>query len=73
MQRFLNGNPEKWDVLGGFISAWGHSGIDDPQSMLHRRYDVGCQQFGNYFSIDTGKYTLAPSIAVDTARRMSQS
>jgi hypothetical protein len=55
---------------GGWITAWGRTGIDDPRSQLHQRYEVGVQVSGVLVSIDTGKYTLAPGAGVAAAERM---
>lgn len=60
----------EWRPLGGFISAWGESGIEDPSSELHQRHRVGVTSQGNYHSIDTGKYTLAPMFARQACRRI---
>jgi hypothetical protein len=51
------------EVEGGYIFAWGRTGIDDPHSELHRRFDIGIQSAGRYHSIDTGKYSMAPYFA----------
>ena len=59
-----------WEIRGGYISAWGETGIEDPGSRLHERYEVGVSSHGNYHSVDTGKYTLAPAIAHETAKRI---
>lgn len=61
---------EPWTVRGGFISAWGRSGIDDPDSELHTRYAIGVSTYGNYHSIDTGKYTTAPLFAHEACSRV---
>lgn len=60
----------RWKVNGGFISAWGKSGIEDEGSELHQRYAVGVHSKGNYHSIDTGKLTLAPLFAAEAAARI---
>jgi hypothetical protein len=59
-----------WEVRGGYISAWGETGIEDPGSRLHERYEVGVSSHGHYHSVDTGKYTLAPVIAHETSKRI---
>ena len=51
------------DVSAGVIFSWGQSDIDDPQSELHERWDVGIHATDGYFSIDTGKLTCAPLFA----------
>lgn len=60
----------RWQVRGGFISAWGRSGIEDPGSELHTRYAIGVSTRGNYHSIDTGKYTTAPLFAKEACARI---
>ena len=50
-------------VDAGSIFSWGESDIDDPQSELHRRSDIGVHSHDGYFSIDTGKFTCAPLFA----------
>lgn len=59
-----------WRVVGGYISAWGKSGIDDRESELHQRYAVGVHSHGAYHSIDTGKLTLAPLFAAQACERI---
>lgn len=53
----------KVDVEGGYIFAWGRTGIADPESELHHRSDIGIRSAGRYHSIDTGKYGMAPYFA----------
>ena len=62
--------PEQVDPTGGVIYALGTSDVDDPQSRLHDRYEVGLQSRGRYHSIDTGKYTLVPYWGVRIADRV---
>ncbi len=58
-------------VDGGFIVARGASDITDRQSGLHSRHQVGIREPApGYFSVDTGKYTLAPLLAADCAARL---
>ena len=57
-------------VAGGIIAAAGETDIDDPDSRLHMRIDVGVHSVDGYHSIDTGKYTLAPMYALETADRI---
>lgn len=58
------------DVAGGYIFAWGQTGIADPRSELHGRSDIGIQSHGRYHSIDTGKYGMAPYFADQLADRI---
>jgi hypothetical protein len=57
-------------VVGGTIFAWGQSDIDDPDSELHQRYDIGVTSLGGYHSINTGKYCMAPLLAINVADRI---
>ncbi len=47
----------------GVIFSWGETDIDDPDSLLHYRYNIGVNGFDGYFSVDTGKFTSAPYFA----------
>jgi len=53
---------------GGWVFASGRGLLSDRSSTLHRRDRVGLTRVGNYFSVDTGKYSLAPWIARSIAR-----
>jgi hypothetical protein len=57
-------------VKGGPIFAWGKTDIYDPESELHRRYDIGILSEGAYHSIDPGKLTMAPFFADACAERV---
>jgi glycine/D-amino acid oxidase-like deaminating enzyme len=57
-------------VKGGTIVAWGETDIDDRQSELHRRYDIGVSSKGRFHSVDPGKLTMAPFFADDCAGRI---
>jgi glycine/D-amino acid oxidase-like deaminating enzyme len=58
------------EVAGGVIFTWGRGEITDPASELHRRYEVGVHSRGDYHSVDTGKYCLAPYFALAVAERI---
>jgi glycine/D-amino acid oxidase-like deaminating enzyme len=60
-------------VKGGVIVAWGKTDIYDPQSELHRRYEIGVTSAGNYHSIDPGKLTMAPYFAAQCAAQIAAS
>lgn len=47
-------------VFGGLILGNGTTDIDDPDSGLHRRDNIGVVSVGGYHSISTGKLTTAP-------------
>lgn len=57
-------------VKGGVIVAWGKTDIDDPQSELHNRFELGLTSVGQYHTLDPGKYTLAPYFAEIAAERI---
>jgi glycine/D-amino acid oxidase-like deaminating enzyme len=57
-------------VKGGVIVAWGGTDIYDPNSELHRRYEIGITSAGRYHSIDPGKLTMAPYFAERCADRI---
>jgi hypothetical protein len=65
--RALNVDSSQVDTRGGMILATGRLDVDDPASELHSRIQVGLNQQGSYISINTGKYTLAPLMAVRAA------
>jgi hypothetical protein len=48
---------------GGIIFSWGKTDIDDVNSELHNRFDIGIHSSDGYYSIDTGKFTSAPYFA----------
>jgi len=50
-------------VHGGIIYAAGETDIDDPQSGLHRRDQIGIVRRDGWVSVDPGKYSLAPWFA----------
>jgi hypothetical protein len=57
-------------VVGGIIFAAGRTDIDDLSSQLHTRTKVGVSSKDGYHSVNTGKYTLAPMFAMQTADRV---
>lgn len=54
-------------LQGGFVFAQEHGALDDPAASIHRRDRFGIQRSGNYFSVDTGKYSTAPWLAEQLA------
>lgn len=48
---------------GGVIFAWGDSDIDQGDSELHQRHQIGITSEDGYFSMNTGKLTSAPYFA----------
>jgi len=57
-------------VKGGAIVAWGETDIDDPESELHRRYEIGVHTRSRCHSVDPGKLTMAPYFADKCADRI---
>ena len=66
----LKFNPEDISPVGGVIFALGNTDVDNYESKLHTRYEVGIRTFDNYHSVNTGKYTLIPYLAVKVADRL---
>jgi len=58
------------DPCGGMIFAWGTTDIDNRDSGLHRRDEIGIQTDGNYHSVNTGKFTMIPYLGLKTAERI---
>jgi len=56
----------------GVIVAEGTSDVDDPESKLHRRSTSGPRGGNGWWSVDTGKLTLAPLHGEETARLVLQ-
>lgn len=60
----LAGRLASVDVQGGWVHSAGSGSLRDARSGLHRRDNIGLVQIGRYFSIDTGKYSIAPWLAL---------
>jgi hypothetical protein len=58
-------------LLAGAIVAQGSTDIDDRASGLHRRTAVGIHREGRLFSINPGKLTAAPKLALDLAATLA--
>lgn len=54
-------------LAGGWVYAVGTGPLNDARSTLHRRDQIGIQRRGSYFSVDTGKYSIAPWLARQVA------
>jgi hypothetical protein len=54
-------------VEGGWVFAMGAGSLADPASTLHRRDRLGVRRQGTYFTVDTGKYSMAPQLAAEIA------
>jgi glycine/D-amino acid oxidase-like deaminating enzyme len=62
---------EEIRVVGGYVFAQGQGSLADPRSTLHRRDRFGVRRLGNYLSVDTGKYSTAPWLALNLADEIS--
>lgn len=58
------------NIAGGVIFSWGVTDIDDPESELHVRHEIGVESHDGYFSVNTGKFTCAPLFAEELVRRI---
>jgi glycine/D-amino acid oxidase-like deaminating enzyme len=50
-------------IAGGWVVARGKGLLSDPASTLHRRDEIGIRRDDTYYSIETGKYSVAPWLA----------
>lgn len=66
----LRDDPEAVSVRGGVIYALGETDVHDHASRLHERRNVGPVSHGRYHTVDTGKRTVAPLFALETADRI---
>jgi hypothetical protein len=58
----------RWETHGGFIVAQGYGDIDRVESPLHDRHCPAARELRpGYVSIDTGKYSLGPLMALRAA------
>lgn len=55
-------------VEGGWVYSQGRGTLDDPAASVHRRDRLGTSRLGSYFSVDTGKFAVAPHLAEELAR-----
>lgn len=55
-------------VEGGWVYSQGRGLLDDPSAGVHRRNRLGISRVGSYFSVDTGKFSVAPTLARALAR-----
>jgi glycine/D-amino acid oxidase-like deaminating enzyme len=58
-------------VQGGWVYSQGGGSLDDPVAAVHRRNRLGITRLGSYFSVDTGKYSVAPTLAGRLARAVA--
>lgn len=60
-----------YQLDAGAIVAYGSTDVDDPDSGLHDRTQVGVFSEGGYHSLDPGKLTTAPYFAMQAAERVA--
>lgn len=62
---------ESIKLAGGYVFAQGRGPLANASSTLHRRDRSGIARRGQYFSVDTGKYSIAPWLANAVAREIA--
>lgn len=68
--RQLKFNREDISPVGGVIYAHGNTDVHKNGSKLHTRFEVGMRSFDNYHTVNTGKYTIIPYLAVNIANQI---
>lgn len=58
-------------LRGGWVYAQASGRLQDPTSSLHHRELMGVYRSGQYYSVDTGKFSTAPLIAKNLASRIT--
>jgi FAD dependent oxidoreductase len=58
-------------VRGGWVVAHGGGLLSDPLSRLHRRDEFGVSRHDSYYSVDVGKYSVAPWLASRLAAELT--
>jgi glycine/D-amino acid oxidase-like deaminating enzyme len=58
-------------VRGGWVVAHGGGLLSDLSSQLHRRDEFGVSRYGSYYSVDVGKYSVAPWLASQLANELT--
>lgn len=56
---------------GGWVYAQAHGDLGDSRASIHARDRYGLFQHGCYISVDTGKYSTAPHLALSVADRIA--
>ncbi|MEH6515096.1 MAG: FAD-dependent oxidoreductase [Halioglobus sp.] len=59
-------------VSGGYIMALGTTDIEDPDSGLHQRHEIGPSIDGTWLSLETGKFCTAPMFGVQAANMLHE-
>ncbi len=68
--RTLEFGEDAIDPVSGMIFAWGDTDIDQENSYLHTRHEIGVESFEGYHSVNTGKFTMMPLIGLEAANRV---
>ncbi|WP_425097983.1 NAD(P)/FAD-dependent oxidoreductase [Tropicibacter sp. S64] len=68
--RDLHFYAETTKIGGGVIMAVGDTDIDQRQSGLHARHQIGVEGSDNWLSVSTGKLCTAPMFGVQAAQRI---
>ncbi len=71
--RVLAGAVASARLEGGWVYAAGQGSLADPAATLHRRDRLGIRRTGTYVSVDTGKYSVAPALALEVADLLAPS
>lgn len=58
---------EEVRVEGGWVYSQGRGRLDDPTASVHQRDRLGVTSSGTFHSVDTGKYSVAPTLAEHVA------
>jgi glycine/D-amino acid oxidase-like deaminating enzyme len=58
-------------VEGGWVYSQGQGRLDDPTAGVHQRDLLGVTRVGTYYSVDTGKYSVAPTLGEGIARAIT--
>lgn len=66
----IRDHAERIQVRGGWVFASGTGKLDDPKATLHQRDRIGVTRTGRWWSVDTGKYSIAPWLAKQVAQEI---
>ncbi|MEL6649071.1 MAG: hypothetical protein AAFQ05_15555, partial [Pseudomonadota bacterium] len=72
MLRKLDFVEDDIDPTSGLIYALGDTDIDDHDSKLHTRHEVGVSSVDGYHTVNTGKFTLFPLMAMTVVERVTK-
>jgi glycine/D-amino acid oxidase-like deaminating enzyme len=69
--REIEGSVDELRVEGGWVYSQGRGRLDDPAAGVHARNLLGVSSRGTYYSVDTGKYSVAPTLAEQVAQAIT--